>query len=221
MLNDIANLFYYMMLGLVVTLEVTAIALLFGLLIGVSLALMRVYGAKPLAWFAVLYSTLLRAMPLLLAVLILFFVIADIANLSAFWAGSLALSLVSGAYQSEIFRGALKSIPQGQMLAARSIGMSRIKSIRYVILPQALNVAIAPWSNEAAIVLKDSSLVYILGVPEMLRQAQYFSALTYQPFLAYFSVALIYFILTFLMNRGLDSLEKQKTLSSDSMHLTR
>jgi polar amino acid transport system permease protein len=210
-----------MMIGLVVTLKVTFIALFFGLGLGLILALMRVYGSRPLARLALLYSTLMRAMPLILAVLILFFVIAGLANLPAFWAGSLALSLVSAAYQSEIFRGALQSVAQGQMMAARSIGMSRLKAIRYVILPQAFQVAIPPWSNEAAIVLKDSSLVYVLGVPEMLRQAQYFSARTYQPFLAYFSVALIYFLLTFMINRGLELFDRKHMAAVDSRQLTR
>ena len=95
------------------------------------------------------------------------------------------------------------------MMAARSIGMSQLKAIWHVILPQAFRNAIPPWSNEAAIVIKDSSLVYILGVPEILRQAQYYSARTYQPFLAYLTVAAIYFLLTFTTNRGLDLLERK------------
>jgi polar amino acid transport system permease protein len=95
------------------------------------------------------------------------------------------------------------------MMAARSIGMSRMKAIWHIIIPQAFRYAIPPWSNEAAIVIKDSSLVYILGVPEILRQAQYYSARTYQPFTAYLTVAVIYFLLTFMTNRGLDLLEKK------------
>ena len=73
----------------------------------------------------------------------------------------------------------------------------------------AFRYAIPPWSNEAAIVIKDSSLVYVLGVPEILRQAQYYSARTYQPFTAYVTVAAIYFLLTFITNRGLDALERR------------
>jgi polar amino acid transport system permease protein len=95
------------------------------------------------------------------------------------------------------------------MMAARSIGMTRRKAIWNVVLPQAFRHAIPPWSNEAAIVIKDSSLVYILGLPEILRQAQYYSARTYQPFTAYISVAAIYFFLTFFTNRSLDFLERK------------
>ena len=94
-------------------------------------------------------------------------------------------------------------------MAARSIGMSRLKAIWHVIIPQAFRHAIPPWSNEAAIVIKDSSLVYVLGVPEILRQAQYYSAREYKPFLAYVTVAVIYFLLTFITNRGLGMVEKR------------
>ena len=112
----------------------------------------------------------------------------------------------------EILRGALLAVGGGQMTAARAIGMSRLQSIRYIILPQALRLAIPPWSNEVSIVLKDSSLVYALGVPEILRRAQQLSATTQQPFLAYGTAALIYFVLVFATNRGLDYLSERTKL---------
>ena len=104
------------------------------------------------------------------------------------------------------------AVPPGQMMAARAIGMSRPKAILFVILPQAFRLAIPPWSNEAAIVLKDSSLVYVLGVPEILRRAQYVSARTHEPFIAFAAAALLYFVLTFLTNRTLDGLERRYRL---------
>jgi len=109
----------------------------------------------------------------------------------------------------EIIRGAILSVSGGQMMAARAIGMTKNQAIRNIILPQTLRLAIPPWSNEAAIVIKDSSLVYALGVPEVLRRAQLISASTQQPFLAYAAAAAIYFILVFITNRLLDSLEKR------------
>jgi polar amino acid transport system permease protein len=199
----------YILRGLSITLEVTAVALGIGLVFGSILAIIRVYGGNLISKVLAAFVSLLRALPHILLLLIIYFIIARVVNLSAFWAGSFSLAIISSAYQSEIIRGAIQSIPRGQMMAARSIGMSRLKAIRYVILPQAFRHAIPSWSNEAAIVIKDSSLVYVLGVPEILRQAQYYSARTYQPFTAYISVAVIYFILTFLINRGLDSLERK------------
>lgn len=197
----------YILRGLSVTLSVTAVALGTGLLFGIILAILRVYGEPSISKFLAAYITIIRSLPHILLLLIIYFLIAKVVNLSAFWSASLALAIISSAYQAEIVRGAIQAVPAGQMMAARSIGMSKQKAIFFVILPQALRHAIPPWSNEAAIVIKDSSLVYILGVPEILRQAQYYSARTYQPFTAYLVVAFIYFILTFITNRGLDALE--------------
>ncbi|MBI9043785.1 MAG: amino acid ABC transporter permease [Anaerolineaceae bacterium] len=199
----------YILRGLKITLGVTGVALSFGLLFGTLLAVLRVYGGDVLARIITVYVTVIRALPHILLLLIFYFMIANLIDLSPFWAGSLALAIISSAYQAEIVRGAIQAVPMGQMMAARSIGLSRIKAIRHVIMPQAFRYAIPPWSNEAAIVIKDSSLVYILGVPEILRQAQYYSARTYQPFNAYLAVAAIYFLLTFLTNRGLDHLERK------------
>lgn len=209
MIHDLTILVPNLLRGAVVSIGVSVIALGIGLLVGIIIALMRVYGVRPLAWLAAGYSTVIRSAPSLLVVLILYFVVARVVNLPAFWAGAFALGISSSAYQSEIFRGAILSVPQGQMLAALSLGFDRGKAIRHIILPQALRHALAAWSNEAALVLKDSSLVYVLGVPEILRQAQYFSARTYKPLLAFGSAAALYFLLTFATNRSLGSLERR------------
>ena len=199
----------YILRGLGVTLSVTGVALFSGLLFGTVMAILRVYGTEWISKFLAGYIATLRALPHILLILVIYFMIARVVDLSPFWAGSLSLAIISSAYQAEIIRGAIQSVPAGQMMAARSIGMSRIKAIWRVVLPQAFRHAIPPWSNEAAIIVKDSSLVYVLGVPEILRQAQYYSARTYQPFTAYITVAIIYFLLTFMVNRGLDALEKR------------
>jgi polar amino acid transport system permease protein len=199
----------YILRGLRVTLEVTGVALTIGLFFGALLAILRVYGGNLLSGVLTVYTSVLRALPHILLLLVIYFLIARVVNLSPFWAGSLSLGIISSAYQAEIIRGAILAVPPGQMMAARSIGMSRLSAIWHVIIPQALRHAIPPWSNEAAIVIKDSSLVYVLGVPEILRQAQYYSAREYKPFLAYVTVAVIYFFLTFFTNRGLGLLEKK------------
>jgi polar amino acid transport system permease protein len=206
-LQTLYLLFAYLLQGTGVALAVTVIALGVGFIFGVLLAVMRVYGGPLASRFSAVYSTLIRAVPVVVIIFILFFVIARVVDLTPFLSGAIALGLASSAYQSEVFRGALISVPPGQMMAARAIGMSRLKALRYIILPQAIRLSIPPWSNEAAIVLKDSSLVYVIGVPEILRRAQYVSATTLQPFLVYAAAAAIYFALTFLTNRLLDYLE--------------
>ena len=207
------NFFSYILEGTAITVGVTLVALPFGLLLGLLMALVHTYGGKLLHRVAAAFSLLMRGVPPIVLLFILYFILSgNLVNLSPFWAGSLALGIVSSAYQMEILRGALLAVSGGQMTAARAIGMSRWQSIRYIVLPQALRLAIPPWSNEASIVLKDSSLVYALGVPEILRRAQQLSATTQQPFLAYGTAALIYFVLVFATNRALDYLAERTKL---------
>jgi polar amino acid transport system permease protein len=208
-----SNLFSYILQGTAITVGVTLVALPFGLLLGLLMALVHTYAGQLLNRVAAAYSLLMRGVPPIVLLFILYFILSGkLVNLSPFWAGSLSLGIASSAYQMEILRGALLAVGGGQMTAARAIGMSRLQSIRYVILPQALRLAIPPWSNEASIVLKDSSLVYALGVPEILRRAQQLSATTQQPFLAYGTAALIYFVLVFATNRALDYLAERTKL---------
>jgi polar amino acid transport system permease protein len=207
-----SNFFSYILQGTAITVAVTLIALPFGLILGLFMALVHTYGGKILNRLAAAYSLLLRGVPPIVLLFILYFILSGRINLSPFWAGSLSLGIVSSAYQMEILRGALLAVSGGQMTAARAVGMSRLQSIRYVVLPQALRIAIPPWSNEVSIVLKDSSLVYALGVPEILRRAQQLSATTQEPFLAYGTAALIYFVLVFATNRALDYLSERTKL---------
>jgi len=211
-LQNLTLLFSYLLQGTGVTLGVTAIALTTGFILGMLLGICRVYGGPWLAGFAATYSTVIRGVPVIVVIFILYFVIARIVDLSPFLAGAISLGIASSAYQSEVLRGAIMAVPTGQMTAARAIGMSRLKAIRYIVMPQALRLAIPPWSNEAAIILKDSSLVYVIGVPEILRRAEYVSARTLEPFVAFGAAAAIYFLLTFLTNRGLDLLERRYRL---------
>jgi len=206
---DIARFLQYIASGTAYTVAVTLVALPSGLLLGILFSLLNVYGGKTTQRLTSIYSTVMRGIPPIVLLFILYFIVSGSINLSPFWAGSISLGIVSSAYQMEIIRGAILSVSGGQMVAARAIGLSRVQAIRHIILPQTLRLAIPPWSNEAAIVVKDSSLVYALGVPEILRRAQLISASTQEPFLAYATAALIYFILVFITNRLLDVLERR------------
>jgi len=199
----------YIASGTAYTLGVTVVALPSGLLLGLIFAIIYVYGGKVLTRIMSIYSTVMRGIPPIVLLFVLYFIMSGSINLSPFWAGSISLGIISSAYQMEIIRGAILSVSGGQMMAARAIGMSKWQAIRWVVLPQTLRLAIPPWSNEAAIVIKDSSLVYALGVPEILRRAQLISASTQQPFLAYITAALIYFALVFIANRLLGRLENR------------
>lgn len=199
----------FILLGAGVTIAVAAAALPMGLVLGLLLAVVRVYGVSWLRRGATVYSSAMRSVPPIVLLFIIYFLLSDIINISAFWAGVIGLGIISSSYQMEILRGSLQAVGSGQMIAARSIGMSYIQAIWHIILPQSLRLAIPPWSNEAAMIIKDSSLVYALGVQEVLRRAQFVSARTYQPFLAYGIAAAIYFLLIFAFNRMLFFAERK------------
>lgn len=211
---DFGKFISYIASGTAFTVGVTLIALPAGLIIGTLLALLYVYGGKGAARVMNLYSTVFRGIPPVVLLFILFFAVSRGINLSAFWAGSLSLGIVSSAYQMEIVRGALLSVSGDQLMAARAVGLSRLQAIRFVVLPQAVRLAIPPWSNEAAIVIKDSSLVYALGVPEILRRAQLIGASSQKYLMAYLSAAVIYFLMVFITTRLLGLLEKKLTIPS-------
>ncbi len=214
-MNDqetLLTILIYLLEGVGVTLSVTLIALGLGFLLGTTSAVFRVYGGPVLARVAAAYSTIVRSVPVVVVIFILYFVIARFVDLSPFLSGALALGFATGAYQCEIFRGAILAVPPGQMVAARAIGMSRWRAIRVIILPQALRLAVPAWANEVTLVLKDSTLVYVIGVPEILRRAQYVSARTLQALLAYGAAALIYLAMTFIASQFLSLVERRYRL---------
>jgi polar amino acid transport system permease protein len=212
---DLGRFIQYIASGTAYTVSVSLIALPLGLFLGLIFSLLYVYGGKILTRIMSIYSTVMRGIPPIVLLFILYFMVSGSINLSPFWAGSISLGIISSAYQMEIIRGALLSVSGGQMMAARAIGMSRMRAIKHIIIPQAFRMAICPWSNEAAIVIKDSSLVYALGVPEILRRAQLISASTQQPFLAFIVAGLIYFMLVFVTNRLLDGLDKRMRIPAN------
>lgn len=211
-LQNLVTTLNFILQGLSVTISVTFVALAVGLAFGLVTAMLRVYGNTFLKRLATIYSVIVRAVPVIVIIFILYFVIARFVKLSPFLAGSLALGFASGAYQTEIFRGAFQSVPPGQMIAARAIGMSRFQAIRSIILPQAVRLALPAWGNEATLVLKDSTLVFVVGVPEILRRAQQVSARTLEPFVAYFAALLLYLVLTLLTTQVLQWFERRYRL---------
>ena len=178
-----------------------------GFTIGLFLALGKVFGPRSIRYILTAFSDVLRAIPPIVLIFIIFVVF--VVDVPAFISFVAALGLISGAYQSEIFRGAIQSVSSGQVEAARSIGMSKIQAIGHVVLPQALRLSIPPWSNETVTMLKETSLAYAIGIPELMRRAEYFSARTYNPFVAFSVVAIIYIILCYAVTKTLKLLEQK------------
>ncbi len=199
----------YMMGGIGYTVLITIIALAVGFLIGTPLALARVYGKRSLNLLALGYTVVLRGVPSLVVLFIAYYVLASAVNLPPFLAGCAALGICSSAYQAEIFRGAIQAVSPGQMMAARALGMKRGQAIVNIILPQALRNAIPGWSNEAAVVVKDSSLVYAVGLAELMRRAQQVNGTLHQPLLIFFITGAVYFLLTLATSRLLSWVERK------------
>jgi polar amino acid transport system permease protein len=197
--------------GLAVTLGLTAAAIIIGTVFGILLATGRSYGTRPLAYIILVYEKVLRGIPLLVLFFLIYFGLGQIGlPLDAFTSAVLGLALRSAAYQAQIYRGSINSIPVGQINAAFSLGMSKVKAIRYVILPQMLRLSIPGWSNEFTILLKDTSLAFGIGVIELMRQGRYIQIRDPSLTLAvYLLIAVIYFICVFSANKIMRYVEQK------------
>lgn len=190
--------------------------LLVGLALGILVALGQVYGPRPVALLMSGYERFFRAMPILVLLVVVNYGLVFLANTyqwdwlrwPPFAVAVLVFGLHSSAYQSQIFRGAIRAIKPGQLLAARALGMSRLQAIRYIVLPQALRFAIPGWSNEYSGVLKDTSFVFSIGVTELFRQGWQIMQNTREVFLIFITVALIYLALTYLGTWLLELVER-------------
>ncbi len=199
--------------GLVLTLELTGLSMALGAVLGVILAILRVYGRGPLYPAYLLasgYIHLFRGTPLLVQLMTIYFALPTVGvRFSPLGAGILALTLNTAAYQAEYFRGAIQSVRAGQMQAALALGLSRLQAIRYVVLPQALRLVIPPWSNELIYMVKGSAVVYLIGVLELMGQAKNIAARTFRNFEVYIVVALFYLALIFLLTLILRWVERR------------
>jgi His/Glu/Gln/Arg/opine family amino acid ABC transporter permease subunit len=188
--------------GLVWTLELTAAAYLLALPLGLVVALLRLAPYRPLAWLAAAYVEVLRGTPLLVQIFFAYFVLPAIGlTLSAWAAGVAALGINASAYIAEICRAGVLSIERGQSEAARSLGMTAPQTLRFVVLPQALRRMVPPLTNEAVAMLKDSSLVSVMGLTELTRAGQELAGRYADPLAVWPMVALFYFAATFALTR--------------------
>jgi len=201
----------YLLQGSLVTLAVVAGALGFGFLVGVPLAVGQVYGGTAIRRGVGVYVWFFRGIPLLVFLFLFYFGLCTALgiNLSAFAVAIIVLGLISSAYQSQIIRGAIQSLPEGQLKAARALGMGDLQAIAAIIIPQALRLSIPGFSNEYSILLKDSAVTYALGVAEIMARAHFVATRTYQHFPLYFAAGIIFMILTWLGVKGLRVLENK------------
>ena len=202
--------------GALVTLMLTAFSVLFGTIGGTLLATASISGIKPLQWLCRIYIDFFRGTPLLVQIFMIYFGLPSLLQglgidftFQRLPAAVTALSLNSAAYLAEIIRGGIQSIDDGQWEAAQSMGMGWTQTMRYVIFPQAFRRMLPPLGNEFITMIKDTSLVAIIGFEELFRQGQLMVATTYRAFEIYAAVALIYLVLTFAASRIFSWLEKR------------
>lgn len=208
--------------GITWTLALVFGAMLLGLCLGIPLAVGQVYGKKPVRRLVGIYVWLFRGIPILVQLYLFYFgVLAYLSQVSwlsglgldsAFLAALLVLSLTSAAYQSQIFRGAIQSLPDGQLKAARALGMTDGQAIRSIVLPQALRLSIPGWSNEYSILLKDSALAFAIGVMEIMSRTRTVAALTHEPLPFALVAGVLFYLLTHLGVRALRTLERNVSI---------
>lgn len=207
--------------GVFMTLKLTVVSFLFILVVGMIMGVLRVSSVGLLKGIASTYVEIVRGVPVLVWLMWIYFGVPaflreglglENVRFGGFSAAVVAFTFAYGAYMTEIFRAGIQSIAKGQMEASRSLGMNYLQSMRYIILPQALRVILPPVSNEFVTLLKDSSLVSILGLADLTRRGREFVGRTGQSFDTYLIVALLYLILTLFFTRVATALERRLTV---------
>lgn len=201
--------------GVTFTIPLTLISFALGLSLGFIVALVRLYGPKPLQYIVRFYVWLIRGTPLLVQLFLIFYALPGVGiTLDAFPAAVIGFTLNIGAYTSEVIRATLLSVPKGQWEAAHSISMSWIQALRRIIIPQAARIAVPPLSNTFISLVKDTSLASVITVPEMFLAAQRIAAVTYQPLILYTEAAIIYLLISSVLSALQTRLENK--LASNS-----
>ncbi len=209
-----------LMQGLWLTLKVSIIAIFFGILIGLFTGIARISSNPALKWSAITYIEIIRGSPLLVQIFIWYFVLGTLLNnllatrginqIPPLWFGVAALACFTGAYVAEMVRAGIQSIHRGQTEAARSLGMTYVKSMRHVILPQALRRILPPLAGQFISLIKDSSLLGIIAIRELTKATREVVTTSLQPFELWFVCALLYLVLTFSLSMLLQYLERRQ-----------
>lgn len=205
--------------GLWLTLEVSAIAIIFGIILGLFTGLARISDNPALRWGAIVYIELIRGSPLLVQIFLWYFVVGTVINtmlssygwsqVPALWFGVLALAIFTGAYTAEIVRAGIQSVHRGQMEAARSLGLTYSQAMRKIILPQAFRRILPPLAGQFISLVKDSSLLGVISIRELTKATREVVTASLQPFEIWLVCALLYLILTFTLSMFVQYLERK------------
>ncbi len=194
--------------GAFVTVYISFFALILGLLVGLIFSMFRISHLKVFRYFAIGYIYLIRGTPALIQILFIYFGMPFFGiNVQPHLAGVIALGLNSGAYIAEMIRGGLASIPKGQMEAARSLGLSNSQAMRRIIIPQTFQIIIPPITGEYNKLIKGSSLLSVISIGELTRVGQRILGATFRPIEAWIPIAIIYFIMNYIVSKASKSFE--------------
>lgn len=206
----IPEYFDYFLAGAQQTLIIAAISISLGFIGGILIGMCRISRNRAVYGISTVYVEAFRGTPLLIQIFLVYLGLPSLGvEFDPFTAGIIALSLNSAAYQAEIFRGGVMSISRGQMEASRSMGLTYNQSMFNVIIPQALRNALPPYTNEFITMIKDSSLVFTIGVFELTLAGRQVISNTFQPFVVLIFVAFLYFTITFSTARIMRWVEKR------------
>ena len=193
--------------GILVTFMVTIESIVLSLIIGLFTGLGRISSNRFINGIASLYVEIIRGIPLLVQLFYIYFALGRIVNVPALASAVIAMSVCYGAYMGEIFRAGIEAVPKGQREAAQSLGMTSSQTMFHVILPQAFKTILPPIGNEFVALLKDSSLVSILAVSDLLRRGREFASESFTYFETYTMVALMYLIITLFFSKLISIME--------------
>ena len=195
--------------GILRTFQVTVLSIFFALIIGLLVGLGRISRHTFVNRLCTVYVEVIRGIPLLVQLFYIYYALAKFVRISDIVSAVIAIAICYGAYISEIFRAGIQSIPKGQMEAALALGLTRTQAIFRIILPQTLKVVLPPIGNEFIALLKDSSLVSILAVSDLLRRGREFASTSFDYFETYTMIAIIYLILTLFFSRLVAIMEER------------
>jgi len=196
--------------GAALSLQITLVAAVIGLCVGTVLAFAETSRSRMLQAAILAYVTLVRGTPMLVQILIAYYVLPQFGIMIApFWAASMAIGLNSGAYVSQIVMAGVNAVSLGQLEAAQTLGLSRTATMRFIVFPQAYRIAMPALGNELVTLVKDSSLASIIGVVELSKEASIIRSHTYDAFSILIAISLIYLLMTASLTFFLKKLEKR------------
>lgn len=201
------------LVGLMLTLQLSATAFAFAVVLGLVIALLRLSGLVVCTAVSIGFLELIRNIPLLVLLYLFYYVLGPIFGFDRYWASILCLGVFHSVLISEIFRAGINAVPKGQWEAATSIGMSRGQAYRYIILPQSIRFMLPPMTGEVVHMVKSSAIVSVIAVAELTTIGRNIISDTYMSFEIWFTIALVYMVVTLILSVGVSMVEKRYAVS--------